>query len=149
MQPWSHLTLRLLISLSVWTTAKASVSVQSLRARGVLASTDVLVNGTDGDPGVYPISEKDSGTGWRFMPDITSLAGATLDTTSMVVGTKGATLTNYITSDYTASKIKRAVVIIHGEDRVSWNMQIYTTLALKRAVTGGTVQEDEVVIMAP
>jgi hypothetical protein len=120
--------------------------VYSLHKR---ASQNVLVNGTHGDPGVYPNSVNGASKGWRFMPDITSIAGATLDTTTLSVGSKDATLTHYITSGYTASKIKRAVVIIHGEDRPSWNMQIYTTLALQRATQGGTVKEDEVVIMSP
>jgi len=109
----------------------------------------MLVNGSAGDPGVYPISPNGASKGWRFMPDITNIAGATLDTTSLTVGSRGATLTHYITTDYVASNIKRAVVIIHGEDRPSWNLQIYATKALQRAVTGGTVKEDEVVIMAP
>ena len=110
---------------------------------------DVLVNGTHGDPGVYPVSTAGAIDGWRFMPDITAIAGATLDTTSLTVGSQGATLTHYITTQYSPSKIKRAVVMVHGEDRPSWNMQIYTTRALQRAAEGGDVSEDEVVILSP
>lgn len=82
------------------------------------------------------------------MPDITDIAGSTLDTTSLTVGS-GSILTHYITSNFTPSSIKRAVVLIHGQDRPSWNMQIYGNLALQRAVTGGDVKAEEVVIMSP
>ncbi|UZJ56231.1 hypothetical protein CBS101457_005551 [Exobasidium rhododendri] len=141
--------LRSPFALSLFSCLSALAAADLLQHRATSTSSNELINGTGGDPGVYPGSTTGGTTGWRFMPDITSIAGATLDTTSMVVGTKGSTLTNYITSDYTASNIKRAVVIIHGEDRPSWNLQIYATLALQRAVLGGTVKEDEVVIMAP
>jgi hypothetical protein len=115
------------------------------------SSSTKLINGTHGDPGVYPGTVNGGGKGWPFMPDITTLANATLDTTSLQVGTntRGGILTHYITSNYTASNIKRAVVVVHGEDRPSWNMQIYANLALERATLGGTVKKDEVVIMAP
>lgn len=149
MQLWFQFLIGL-VSYLCLLPASVTAVVRPLQTRDTYASNpDVLVNGTNGDPGVYPISPDGASKGWRFMPDITSLAGATLDTTSIKVGTNGATLTHYITSNYTASSIKRAVVIVHGEDRPSWNMQIYTSLALERAIMGGTVKSDEVVIMAP
>lgn len=112
------------------------------------ATSTTLLNGSHGDPGVYPGSYNGGSKGWTFMPDITDIAGAMLDTTSLTVGS-GNILTHYITSNFTASNIKRAVVLIHGQDRPSWNMQIYGNLALQRAATGGGVKADEVVIMSP
>lgn len=57
--------------------------------------------------------------------------------------------THYISSNYSASTVKRAVVMVHGDDRVSWNMQIYTNKALLRATSGGGVDYGDVVLVAP
>ena len=43
-----------------------------------------------GDPGIYPGTERGASKGWPFMPDLTELANATLDTTTMKVGDQGA-----------------------------------------------------------
>lgn len=39
--------------------------------------------------------------------------------------------------------------MVHGDDRVSWNMQIYANDALIRATGGGQVKYEEVVVVAP
>lgn len=105
-----------------------------------------IVSGVNGDPGVYPGSASAFIDGWRLLPNVT---GATIDLTTIKVGAGGATLAHYITSSYDATKIKRAVIIVHGDNRVAWNEFIYAKASLQRAVQGGDVKEDEVVIMAP
>lgn len=111
------------------------------RHLGQLAS----VNSTD--PSID--NRGSASNGWRSMPDLTLIAGATLDTSSLLVGDQGAVLSHYITSNYLVSQIKRAIIIVHGDDRESWNMQIYVTKALQRAMQGGDIRQEEVVIMAP
>lgn len=96
------------------------------------------------DPGVYPGGHDRYKHGWMELP---AVAGAALDTTSIAVGS--GHLTNYVTASYDASKIKRAVIQIHGMNRDSWNQWTYSNLALARAVEGGEVKQEEVVIMAP
>jgi hypothetical protein len=140
---------RLLTLLGILLLAYTSTASRNDTNDASNADSEVLLNGKNGDPGVYPGTYNGASKGWPFMPDITTLAGATLDTTTLLVGDQGDILTHYITSNYTASNIKRAVILVHGDDRPSWNMQIYGTKALQRAATAGGVKEDEVVIMSP
>lgn len=98
------------------------------------------------DPGVYPGGDQNPPDGWRSLP---SIDGARIDNSTLVVGRGSATLVHYIDQNYDASKIKRAVIQIHGENRDSWNQWIYADLAAKRAATGGSFDRDEVVVMAP
>lgn len=105
-----------------------------------------IVSGVNGDPGVYPGSPNAFEDGWRVLPNVT---GATIDLTTLKVGMGGATLAHYISSSYVASSIKRAVIIVHGDNRDGWNEFIYGTASLQRAVQGGDVKADEVVLMAP
>lgn len=98
------------------------------------------------DPGVYPGGGNSYTTGWRELPDV---AGARIDTTSFITPANKGALTAYITEDYDASRIKRAVIQVHGANRDAWNQFLYANLSLGRAVAGGVVDSDEVVIVAP
>ncbi|SPO21084.1 uncharacterized protein UTRI_00561 [Ustilago trichophora] len=99
------------------------------------------------DPGVYPPDgDQNPVDGWTTLP---SIPGARIDNSTLVAGSGSATLLHYIDSVYDASKIKRAVIQIHGENRDAWNQWMYADLAAKRAATGGSFDRDEVVVMAP
>ncbi|PWN52785.1 hypothetical protein IE53DRAFT_294671, partial [Violaceomyces palustris] len=98
------------------------------------------------DPGVYPGGNENPRGGWSILPQV---SGARIDNTTIKVGRGGATLTNYITESFDPTVVKRAVIQIHGENRDSWNQWLYADLALDRAIRGGEVKREEVVIMAP
>ncbi|PWZ02523.1 hypothetical protein BCV70DRAFT_155851 [Testicularia cyperi] len=126
-----------------------------MRASCVLASTLVAAASAatiqsnlspTQDPGVYPGDDVNPPNGWSTLPNI---PGARADNSTLVVGRGNATLMHYIDESYDASKIKRAVIQIHGENRDGWNQWIYADLAAKRAASGGSFSRDEVVVMAP
>lgn len=98
------------------------------------------------DPGVYPGGDTNPSNGWTTLPTID---GARIDNSTLRVGSGSATLLHYIDEKYDASKIRRAVIQIHGENRDSWNQWIYSDLAAKRAAEGGSFQRNQVVVMAP
>ncbi|KAJ1030194.1 hypothetical protein NDA16_001105 [Ustilago loliicola] len=98
------------------------------------------------DPGVYPTGDQNPPNGWTSLPDID---GARIDNSTLVASSGSGTLLHYIDSDYDPSKIKRAVIQIHGENRDAWNQWIYADLSAKRAASGGSFNRDEVVVMAP
>lgn len=98
------------------------------------------------DPGIYPGGNANPPDGWTTLP---SVSGAKIDNTTLVVGSGSATLVHYIDESYDASKIKRAVIQIHGENRDAWNQWTYADLSANRAATGGSFDRDEVVVMAP
>jgi hypothetical protein len=143
---WHQMKIMICLRLLVLYTAATLANAANTKRQTV---NTTLLPGRGGDPGVYPGTYDGAARGWPFMPDITTLANATLDTTTLLVGDQGDILTHYVTSNYNAAIIKRAVILVHGEDRPSWNMQIYGNLAMQRAATGGDVKEDEVVILSP
>ncbi|CAO1619290.1 unnamed protein product [Sympodiomycopsis kandeliae] len=99
------------------------------------------------DPGLYPGGRNQDKKGWRMLPDV---PGAIVDASTIKVGQDGmATLTSYVTAEFDPKKIKRAVIQVHGMNRDSWNQWMYADMALQRAVSGGQVEKDQVVIMAP
>ncbi|SNX81820.1 uncharacterized protein MEPE_00525 [Melanopsichium pennsylvanicum] len=98
------------------------------------------------DPGIYPGGDQNPIDGWTTLP---SVVGASIDNSTLTVGDSPATLVHYIDESYNASKIKRAVIQIHGENRDAWNQWLYADLAAKRGATGGSYDRDEVVVMAP
>lgn len=98
------------------------------------------------DPGIYPGGNENPEDGWKVLPEID---GARIDNSTIVAGQGSGTLLNYIDADYDPSRIKRAVIQIHGENRDAWNQWIYADLAAKRGATGGSFSRDEVVVMAP
>lgn len=98
------------------------------------------------DPGIYPGGDQNPPDGWTTLPNVD---GARIDNSTLVVGSGSATLLHYIDAEYDPTKIKRAVIQIHGENRDAWNQWIYSDLSAKRAATGGSFDRDEVVVMAP
>lgn len=54
------------------------------------SDSTAIISVGGGDPGIYPGTERGASKGWPFMPDLTELANATLDTTTMKVGDQGA-----------------------------------------------------------
>lgn len=90
-----------------------------------------VARAADGDPGVYPGGPGRSHTGWISLP---SVAGARYDATSLVVSqyavdgrlksvraNVNATLPFYITDTFDATKVKRIVLQLSGQNRDSWN----------------------------
>ena len=101
----------------------------------------------DGDPGIFPGGKNSfARDGWRVLPPID---GAYIDNSTFKVDDKGSFLTAYVTKDYNASKIKRAVIQIHGQYRDSWNQFTYVSNSLKAAASRKVIQEDEALIITP
>ena len=101
----------------------------------------------DGDPGIFPGGKKSYvRDGWRVLPPID---GADIDTSTFKVDDKGTYLTSYVTKGYNPSKIKRAVIQIHGQYRDSWNQFTYVSNSLKAAVGRKVIGEDEALIITP
>ncbi|WFC94055.1 hypothetical protein MBRA1_000683 [Malassezia brasiliensis] len=99
------------------------------------------------DPGQYPGGSKDGyKAGWPYLPEV---AGAKIDNETFTVGKQGATITTYVNADYDPSKIKRAVVQIHGEYRDAWNQWLYAHMSAGNASQLSNFSTDEVVIAAP
>lgn len=120
--------------------------VASLLSSAALAASSSSQIWPTTDPGIYPGGDENPIDGWRTLP---SIEGSRIDNSTLVVGSGSATLVHYIDAQYDASKIKRAVIQIHGENRDAWNQWMYADLAAKRAETGGSFDRDEVVVMAP
>lgn len=76
------------------TSADASSSSSTTSPTSFAASdtSNTLIPVGKKDPGVFAGTRHGGISGWPFMPDITQLANATLDTTSITVGDAGATL---------------------------------------------------------
>ncbi len=101
----------------------------------------------DGDPGIFPGGKSSFlRDGWRVLPPI---EGAYIDNSTFKVDDKGSFLTAYVTKDYNASKIKRAVIQVHGMYRDSWNQFTYVSNSLKAAASRQVIQEDEALIITP
>lgn len=98
------------------------------------------------DPSIYPGGRNQYKQGWHQLPHV---PGATIDNKTFTVDDKGSFIKTYITENYDPKKIKRAVVIIHGEPRDGWNQFIYVNKALDLAVRDSDFSKDEVVIAAP
>lgn len=99
------------------------------------------------DPGVFPHGKKDKyATGWDKLIDV---KGAKIDNSTFKFGKHGAQLVAYVSEKEEKSKIKRAVIAVHGDYRDPWNQFIYVNKALKNAVNDGGVKEEEVSIVAP
>lgn len=99
------------------------------------------------DPGQYPGGSKDGyKAGWPYLPQVD---GAKIDNETFTVGKQGATITTYVNAEYDPSKIKRAVVQIHGEYRDAWNQWLYAHLSAGNASQISNFTMDEVVIVAP
>ena len=99
------------------------------------------------DPGVFPHGKKSMYTsGWDKLIDV---KGAKIDNSTFKFGKHGARLVAYVSEKEEKSKIKRAVIAVHGDYRDPWNQFIYVNKALQNAVKDGGVKEEEVSIVAP
>lgn len=125
----------------------------SITAAFLLLSTSIRAASSSGggfspksDPGIYPTGDQNPPDGWSSLPDID---GARIDNSSIVASPGSGTLLHYIDANYDPSRIIRAVIQIHGENRDAWNQWIYADLSAKRAASGGSFNRDQVVVMAP
>lgn len=144
---WSRIQ-ALLICLAVTsilvTALPSYVSNQDLFRR---INKNSKTSNQNGDPGIFPGGKKSYvRDGWRVLPPID---GADIDTSTFKVDDKGTYLTSYITKGYNASKIKRAVIQIHGQYRDAWNQFTYVSDSLKAAASRQVIQEDEALIITP
>ena len=103
------------------------------------------VNGIK-DPGFYPGGKKKYTSGWNKLE---SVKGAKIDNSTFKFGKHGAQLLAYVSEKEEKSKIKRAVIAVHGDYRDPWNQFVYVRKALQNAIKGGDVKEEEVSIVAP
>lgn len=98
------------------------------------------------DPGFYPGGKDTYKTGWKELPPV---EGATIDNSTFKFGKHKAQLTAYMTENIDKSKIKRAVIALHGDYRDAWNQFKFVNLSLQNAIKDGDVKNDEVAIVAP
>lgn len=94
----------------------------------LLSALSLITLSSADDAGIRPGGPGRSLSGWVSLPNVN---GAVYDDRTLLVTQTNAraneaarappaALAHYITKDYDAAKIKRAVVIV-GEDRDSWN----------------------------
>ena len=98
------------------------------------------------DPSYFPGGKNRYTKGWRVLPTVD---GADIDNTTFKFGQYGANLTVYITQNMDKSKIKRAVIALHGDYRDAWNQFKFVNMSLQQAIKGGDVKNEEVAIVAP
>ncbi|WFD29757.1 hypothetical protein MSPP1_000769 [Malassezia sp. CBS 17886] len=94
----------------------------------------------------YPGGHNKYKTGWETLPPV---PGAKIDNTTFTVGKHGATMTTYVTEGYDESKVKRAVINVHGEYRDAWNQWQASNESATSAIKAGGVKNEELVICAP
>ncbi|KAL4401450.1 hypothetical protein ACI68E_001090 [Malassezia pachydermatis] len=99
------------------------------------------------DPTFFPNGDSNEyENGYNTLPPI---PGANIDTTTFVLDGNGTTITTYVTANYDPSKIKRAVIQIHGETRDAWNMWQYLNVSMDQASQESDISKDEIVLAAP
>ncbi|WFD33285.1 hypothetical protein MCUN1_000098 [Malassezia cuniculi] len=138
--------------------AKAVLAIKNIGEQGSLWANDSLVSGDENGKQVpwasnvtfhsLPAAQVD-GESWATVPD--SFDSFTLNKTTKITDRKGVQLTMpfYINSKYTASNIKRAIIVWPGMWRDSWRYAAMTNNAYEIAKSMYGVEDGSVLIIAP